>query len=219
MDYIEAYNAKEEETVQAEEICTCEPNVAAVPAYESLSPDVDIDELLTSSQKLLDSVQKTLDQTVDMDTKERGPVAKEENICLPCRIPEECVRQFAKELVVAVDALHSRDIILGHLATRNLLLGKGGQLLLTYYHHRNYSQVISKHSFCDNVVLAPERTTTMDSDWYSVGVVLYELLTGQSFLAHHPDRWCYFELQLPGTDPPLSLRATSLLQGVSGHTH
>lgn len=216
MDYIASFEPSAAEPLEddAVPVIVPEESCPGAPAYDTMSPQVDIEELLLSSQLLLNSVQKTLDG--ETDTLEISKPSTEVDV-LSSRsrcIPEACVRQWAKELIVAVDALHAKNITLGHLSAHNLLLGKNGQLLITYYHFQDFSDAISKHSCTENSFLAPERLTSRSSDWYSVGVVLYELLTGHPFQDHHPGRWCYFELQFPDT-VRLTSAATSLLDGVS----
>lgn len=66
----------------------------------------------------------------------------------------------------------------------NLLLGSKGQLMLTYFYQ-------NEGLTCDNYVhkafsllalsghyVAPERPLTTKSDWWSYGVILYQLLLG-----------------------------------------
>lgn len=195
-----AYVAKENEPV-----CPCEGEKDEAPP--PCDSDVDIDELLRCSQQLLNSVQKTLEETAIDEFCDTKP-PKEMNVEEAGHIPEDCVRQFAKELVVAVDALHGKGIYLGgHLTLRNLLLGKSGQLLLTYYIFRNYSEARPKYT-----LLALEGSTEA-SDWWTVGVVLFEFLTGCCLFDYNPP-WMCFELQFPDA-PLLSEAARSLLHGVS----
>lgn len=221
MEYIASFEPTAPEPLEDDAVAVIVPEESCpgAPAYDTMSSQVDIEELLVSSQLLLNSVQKTLNEEKD------GPAISNPSTdvdlggasLLSSRsrcIPEPCVRQWAKELIVAVDALHAKNITMGHLSAHNLLLGKNGQLLITYYHFHDFSNAISKHSFTEDSFLAPERPTSRSSDWYSVGVVLYELLTGHPFQDHHPGRWCYFELQYPDT-VRLTSAATSLLDGVS----
>lgn len=232
MDYIASFVPEPPpaaETKAKDEESTLDPHIPirksqseycdeAAPAYESLTSDLDIEELLVSSQKLLHSVQNTLEKTKEQVVEEERPqqAAEERKVEISAenfkRIPEACIRQWAKELIVAVNALHAKQIILGSLGTQNLLLGKSGQLLLTYYHLRDLSHA--------NGGLAPDRPIiTQESDWYNVGIVLYELLTGYSFVGAHPGGiWFYFELQFP-EGVQLSPVAISLLNGVCFMNH
>lgn len=207
MDYVAEYEnqpKEEEETI--------------APAYETMSPDLEIEELLKSSQKLLNSVQKTLDASKGEEVTEKSHKSSSSVLNTNQKIPEACVRQWAKELIVAINCLHERNIILGHLGADNLLLGKSGQLLLTYYHYRNYSKAIPKCRYSEEAFLAVgavDRAVGPELDWYYVGIVLYELLLGCRFTDFHPGGvWYYFDLQYP-EDVQLSGVALKLLRGVS----
>lgn len=204
-----------------------EAEEVTAPAFDTMTMDLDIDELLVSSQLLLNSVQRTLDEDTgpfeivpELDLKtDSTAVEMVENVTESVqpqrRLPEACVRQWAKELIVAVNALHGKNIVLGHLGTENLLLGKNGQLLLTHYHHRDFSKAIAKHSYSKDSYHAPDRPAGQESDWYNVGVILYELLTGQKFGRYHPGGvWWYFDLQCPSEYVQLSPAAASLIRGV-----
>lgn len=61
----------------------------------------------------------------------------------------------------------------------NLLLGSDGQLQLTFFYRRiendlEFDVQCNKPNYCSYV--APERPLTMVSDWWSVGVIIFELL-------------------------------------------
>lgn len=67
----------------------------------------------------------------------------------------------------------------------NLLLGSKGQLLLTYFYQNeglsdsdNYMHKAYSQSALDGHYVAPERPLTFKSDWWSYGIILYELLIG-----------------------------------------
>lgn len=206
MDYVDGYeNQSRVETTVDETIA---------PAYDTMGAYLDIEELLVSSQKLLNSVQKTLNESKGVAEPVEKSTSSSSLLNANQKIPEACVRQWAKELVVAVNGLHERNIVLGHLGADNLLLGKSGQLLLTYFYYRNYSKAIPKQSYSEETFLNGGASGP-ESDWYYVGLVLYELLTGCRFNDFHPGgMWYYFDLQYP-EDVQLSRVALSFLRGVS----
>lgn len=203
-----------------------------LPSLENLTKDIDVLELLTSSQNLLKSVQNTLDYSKTakavepLDSQDKEVSLQNTKDCentlestrTQYQIPEGCIKQWARELVIAIDALHAQNIILGDLTIDNVLLGSNGQVLLTYF----YSRFQPRSLFSFNRValkgwyVAPERPISEKSDWWSFGVVLYELLTGTRFIETHAGGFFYYhEIQFPEcSDVELSFEAVSLLNGV-----
>lgn len=106
------------------------------------------------------------------------------------RIPEEFVRCWAVEMVTALDSLHQEGIICRDLNPNNILLDHQGHVQLTYF--CSWSDV---EESCDkqaiaNMYCAPEvggiGEETASCDWWSLGAILFELLTGMSLLRCHP---------------------------------
>ncbi|XP_076729969.1 ribosomal protein S6 kinase delta-1 isoform X2 [Maylandia zebra] len=98
------------------------------------------------------------------------------------RIPEEFVRCWAVEMVTALDSLHQEGIICRDLNPNNILLDHQGHVQLTYF--CSWSDV---EESCDkqaiaNMYCAPEvggiGEETASCDWWSLGAILFELLTG-----------------------------------------
>ncbi|XP_029902823.1 ribosomal protein S6 kinase delta-1 isoform X2 [Myripristis murdjan] len=106
------------------------------------------------------------------------------------RIPEDFVRCWAVEMVIALDTLHQEGIICRDLNPNNILLNHQGHVQLTYF--CSWSEV---EESCDkeaiaNMYCAPEvggiSEETAACDWWSLGAILFELLTGKSLLQCHP---------------------------------
>nr|XP_019953319.1 PREDICTED: ribosomal protein S6 kinase delta-1 isoform X2 [Paralichthys olivaceus] len=106
------------------------------------------------------------------------------------RIPEEFVRCWAAEMVTALDSLHQEGIICRDLNPNNILLDHQGHVQITYF--CSWSDV---EESCDkeaiaNMYCAPEvggiSEETAACDWWSLGAILFELLTGMSLLRCHP---------------------------------
>ncbi|XP_055698366.1 ribosomal protein S6 kinase delta-1 isoform X2 [Phlebotomus papatasi] len=131
------------------------------------------------------------------------------------QIPEGCVRQWARELVVAVDTLHRHNVLCCDLHPNNLLLGSSGQLLLTYFYcHPDATERFLKQEAVAGGYVAPERPFTEVSDWWTVGVILYEILTQHAFTLLHPGEiFTYYEVQYP-EEVEISDEARALLDGL-----
>lgn len=131
------------------------------------------------------------------------------------RIPERSIKRWASEMVVCLLSLHEKDIFCGDLNPKNLLLGVKGQINLTYFYRQDQRQL--KIDCIDAMYVAPERPLDYRSDWWSFGVILFELLTGESFIACHPSGiTSYYEIQYP--DVILSDESKDLLDVVSDLT-
>ncbi|XP_075939862.1 ribosomal protein S6 kinase delta-1 [Anarhichas minor] len=106
------------------------------------------------------------------------------------RIPEEFVRCWAVEMVSALDLLHQHGIFCRDLNPNNILLDHQGHIQLTYFCSWNDVEESCDKEAIANMYCAPEvggiGEETAACDWWSLGAVLYELLTGMSLLRCHP---------------------------------
>lgn len=120
-----------------------------IPSFDTLSKEMDVNDLVSCSQQLLNSVSKTLQRSQSqnepkaapeslenlehseessevpaLDEISENPIITESAILanLPVEIlvredngnlPEVCLKQWARELVVAVHSLHQNEIICG----------------------------------------------------------------------------------------------------------
>ncbi|XP_030058118.1 ribosomal protein S6 kinase alpha-3 isoform X1 [Microcaecilia unicolor] len=98
---------------------------------------------------------------------------------------EEDVKYYLAELALALDHLHSLGIIYRDLKPENILLDEQGHIKLTDFGLSKESIDHEKkaYSFCGTVeYMAPEvvnrRGHTQSADWWSFGVLMFEMLTG-----------------------------------------
>ncbi len=97
---------------------------------------------------------------------------------------EEDVKLYLAELALALDHLHGLGIIYRDLKPENILLDASGHIKLTDFGLSKESVDNSKtYSFCGTVeYMAPEvvnrRGHTTAADWWSFGVLMFEMLTG-----------------------------------------
>ncbi|KAK3863329.1 hypothetical protein Pcinc_030899 [Petrolisthes cinctipes] len=133
-------------------------------------------------------------------------------------LPESLVRVWVSQVVASLSALHQLGIIWGDLRPDNLMLEDGGSVTMTY--ESRWSSVERGRGGAElgwgqgRGYLAPELVSPLSHpspacDWWSLGALLYHLLTGQSVAAAHPSGvTSHTELSLPSH---LSPEAASLL--------
>ncbi|XP_061560832.1 LOW QUALITY PROTEIN: ribosomal protein S6 kinase delta-1 [Phycodurus eques] len=106
------------------------------------------------------------------------------------RIPEAFVRCWAVELVTALDTLHREGIICRDLNPNNILLDRRGHVHLTYFCSWSDVEESCDEEASANMYCAPEvggiGEETAACDWWSLGAILFELLTSTSLLQCHP---------------------------------
>ncbi|XP_030647984.1 ribosomal protein S6 kinase alpha-1 isoform X6 [Chanos chanos] len=98
---------------------------------------------------------------------------------------EEDVKFYLAELALALDHLHGLGIIYRDLKPENILLDEDGHIKLTDFglSKESVDHENKAYSFCGTVeYMAPEvvnrRGHTHSADWWSYGVLMYEMLTG-----------------------------------------
>ncbi|KAH8359678.1 hypothetical protein KR093_008227 [Drosophila rubida] len=181
---------------------------------QPLTADSDVSDLVRNSQQLLKSVSHTL------SSLQAGALTPRRQKTTVKRLPEACLRQWACELALAIHSLHGKGVILRDLHMENILLGNAGQLMLTYFYQNeglssddNYVHKALSLLALDNHFVAPERPLSFRSDWWSYGVVLYQLLLGVSYKSTHPGQLeLYGCVQYPSDAADISDNARDLLE-------
>lgn len=101
------------------------------------------------------------------------------------KISEELARIYIAEILLALEALHSKYIVYRDLKPENVLIGEDGHLKLTDFGLAKKNVLdddVCKSFLGTPAYFAPEIVTkqghTRQVDWYNLGVLLYELLVG-----------------------------------------
>ncbi|CAN4099337.1 unnamed protein product [Withania somnifera] len=135
---------------------------------------------------------------------------------------EDQARIYAAEIVSAVSHLHQSGIVHRDLKPENILMDADGHVMLTDFGlAKEIDESSRSNSMCGTTeYMAPEivqsKGHNKDADWWSVGILLYEMLTGQPPFTHSNRK----KLQEKIIDekvkllPRLSGEAHSLLKGL-----
>ncbi|GAA5895138.1 hypothetical protein JCM5296_000891 [Sporobolomyces johnsonii] len=98
------------------------------------------------------------------------------------RFPDPVAKFFAAEVALALDYLHSLDIIYRDLKPENILLGADGHVKVTDFGFAKHVPDITWTLCGTPDYLAPEivqsRGYNKSVDWYALGVLMFEMLAG-----------------------------------------
>lgn len=116
--------------------------------------------------------------------------------------PETTVMVYAAEIALALGHLHTLNVIYRDLKPENILVGMDGHLCLTDFGlAREMANEHEKaHTFCGTPsYLAPEiiadKGHDKNVDWWSLGVLFFELVTGKTPFFHANPHKMYHNIQ------------------------
>ena len=88
------------------------------------------------------------------------------------RVPERCIAQFAGEMMIGVNAFHSKDFIIGDLHPSNFIVDTDSHIALTDQGIRGQ---VTEYSAPEIVKGEPPCKA---SDYWSLGIIIYEMIYG-----------------------------------------
>lgn len=216
MDYIQSYRLKQVSEAAMKSnidipLCTCfqiyrkhVENVASLNAKRNRSADEAINQ--TSSENAGNDIQL---KSSNLNECHLNPInsryefheAYSKFNLQSFSMPDVTLQRWFSEIVEAIQNLHMENIYCFDLHPSNILLGPKGEILLSYFYKsiepfRNVR--IETNNLLSSVYIAPERPLNAKSDWWSAGIIFFELYTGHSFECCHPNGalW-YYDIQYP----------------------
>uniref|UniRef100_A0A8K9V2M9 Ribosomal protein S6 kinase n=1 Tax=Oncorhynchus mykiss TaxID=8022 RepID=A0A8K9V2M9_ONCMY len=128
------------------------------------------------------------------------------------RFKEQEVSLYSGEIVLALEHLHTLGIVYRDLKLENILMDSSGHIVLTDFGlSKEFDELERTYSVCGTIeYMAPEIAEggaaghDMAVDWWSLGVLMYELLTGGSPFTVDGDQNSHTDIakRISKKDPP-----------------
>ncbi|XP_064783778.1 ribosomal protein S6 kinase alpha-5 isoform X3 [Oncorhynchus masou masou] len=144
------------------------------------------------------------------------------------RFKEQEVALYSGEMVLALEHLHQLGIVYRDLKLENILMDSSGHIVLTDFGlSKEFDELERAYSVCGTIeYMAPEIAAggeaghDMAVDWWSLGVLMYELMTGGSPFTVDGDNNSHTDIakRISKKDPPfpkdMGPLAKDLIQGL-----